>query len=74
MDPNDFEDLIGAYKADNNDISSPIWIWLQRLENDATCKICKCKIPRKNSSMGGATHLKRHHNFLSKYNAMKIFD
>ena len=36
MDPNDFKDLIGAYKADNNDISSAIWIWFQRLENDAT--------------------------------------
>ena len=75
MNAGDFEDLINAYRADNSDLSSPIWIWFDKNEHDATCKICRSKIPRKNSSTGGATqHLKRHHNFLSKYNAVKVFD
>ena len=37
-------------------------------------KMCKANVSRKDGSTGGLVyHLKRHHNFVSKYNAFKDF-
>ena len=37
--------------------------------------ICKTKIPRKDGTTGGmVNHLKRHHGFLSKNNAWKVYE
>ena len=65
----DFEQLIIDYK-ENPVVSSPIWIWFIK-----ECKICKSNIPRKDGTTGGmVTHIKRHHGFLSKVNAWKVYE
>ena len=67
----DFHQEIIDFK-ENDAISSPIWIWF--IKNNNISK-CKTNIPRKDSSTGGMTvHLKRHHNFMAKYNAWKIYE
>ena len=71
----EFEQSIINFKENIDLVSSPIWIWYEKNEKDAKCKICKTVVPRKDSSTGGmVNHLKRHHNFMSKYNAAKIFE
>ena len=71
----DFGQLITDYKESDNNVSSPLWIWFDKKENNAKCKICKTDIPQKSGSTGGLIHhLQRHHNFISKYNAWKIFE
>ena len=72
----DFDSLIAEYKNDQTDISSPIWIWFTKKEQkDVSCKICHATVKRKDYLTGAMTqHLQRHHHFLSKYNAWKIFE
>ena len=71
----DFHPDIAEYKENDSLTSSPIWIWFLKKDTTSHCKICKSNIPRKDGSTGGITvHLKRHHNFMSKYNAWKIFE
>ena len=72
----DFSKLINNYKENDSETSSPIWIWFKRKEdNDVVCQICKTNIQRRDASTGQMTqHLKRHHNFLKKYNAYKDFE
>ena len=71
----DFEPLSTLYKENDSDISSPLWIWFDKVDTSASCKICNTKVPRKDGSTGGLVHhLKRHHNFVSKYNAWKVFE
>ena len=72
----DFSELINNYKENDSETSSPIWIWFKRKEdNDVVCQICKTNIQCRDASTGQMTqHLKRHHNFLKKYNAYKEFE
>ena len=70
----DFEQLIVEFKENDSEVSSPLWIWFMKEEASATCKMCKTNVSRKDGSTGGLVyHLKRHHNFVSKYNAFKDF-
>ena len=47
----------------------------QTTQNLATCKICSSEIPMKHFSTSNLIfHLKRHHGFLKKYNAWKIYE
>ena len=68
----DFSQLIKNYKENDSETSSPIW----KEENDVVCQICKKKnIQRRDASIGQMTqHLKRHQNFMKKYNAYKEFE
>ena len=66
----DFEQLIVESKENDSEVSSPLWIWFKKEEASATCKMCKRNVLRKDGSTGGLVyHLKRHPNFVSKYNA-----
>ena len=70
----DFQQKID-YKENDSTISSPIWIWFLKKDAISQCKICKADVSRKDGSTGGmSVHLKRHHNFMSKYNAWKLYD
>ena len=66
----DFEQLIVELNENVSEAKSPLWIWFNKEEAGATCKMCKTNISRKDGSTGGlVNHLKRHHNFVVKYNA-----
>ena len=72
----EFDAKIAEFKGNTSEISSPLWIWYTKKDKyDVTCEICKTTIHRKDFTTGGMTqHLKHHHNFISKYNAWKIFE
>ena len=72
----DFDTRIEEYRQNSNQTSSPIWIWFKKAEQkDVNCQICQIKIHRKDFSTGQMTqHLQRHHHFLTKYNAWKIYE
>ena len=70
----EFDDKILEYREDSTISSSPIWIFFSKNGSDVTCNVCNTTLQRKNSSTGNMSHhLRRHHNFSSKYNAWKIF-
>ena len=65
----DFQPLFDEYK-ESDSVSSPIWIWFQKEEKAAKCKICSQIVPRKDFSTSClASHLKHHHGHLKKINA-----
>ena len=70
----EIDELIKEYKKEEK-ATSPVWIWFEKVETNSKCKLCKSIISRKDSSTSGMTlHLKRHHGFLSKHNAWKVFE
>ena len=71
----DFQPDVVEFQENDSITSSPIWIWFVKKDTASQCKICKTNVPRKDGSTGGmSVHLKRHHNFMSKYNAWKVFE
>ena len=65
----DFQPLIDEYK-ESDSVSSLIWIWFQKEEKAAKCKICSQIVLRKDfSTRCLAFHLKHHHGHLKKINA-----
>ena len=70
----EIESLIQEYKEEEKS-TSPVWIWFDKNESNAKCKLCKFTTSRKDcNTTGMSLHLKRHHGFLSKNNAWKIFE
>ena len=73
----EFQDRVCAYQ-EGSDVQSPIWIWFDendKIDNTATCKICKTNVVMGNASTTNLiTHLKRHHGFLKTYNAFKEYE
>ena len=70
----DFSQDILDYK-ESLTTSSPIWIWYEKSEKDAICKLCNKKVSRPDSTTTCmVNHLKRFHGFLSKNNAWKDYE
>ena len=71
----DFQPLFDEYK-ESDSVSSPIWIWFQKEEKAAKCKICSQIVPRKDFSTSClAFHLKHHQGHLKKMaNAWKTYE
>ena len=54
---------------------SHIWIFFTKEDTNSKCNICDASIARKDGSTTGMVfHLKRHHDYLKKYNAWKIYE
>ena len=53
-----------------------VYVWLSKTKQESgTCKICSTDIAMKHFSTSNLIfHLKRHHGFLKKYNAWKIYE
>ena len=49
----DLEQHIREYKDKDTEVSSPIWICFDKCDTNASCKICKTNVPRKDGSTGG---------------------
>ena len=67
--------MVNEYK-ETETTKSPIWIWFEKKNQEiARCKICKTDTPTKSFSTSNLIiHLKRHHGFLKKPDAWKVYE
>ena len=46
----DFDQLIVELNENDSEAKSPLWIWFNKVEASATCKMCKTKVLHKDGS------------------------